>query len=312
MRMAAPVILMYHAISPDDGDPFGIRVRPSRFEQQLRWLRRRGRIGTSVSQLLAARQRFDARRLVGLSFDDGYADFTEYALPLLHRYGFSATIFVPAGLLGKTSDWDPDGPRKRVLSGPQLRMIAHAGIEIGSHGFRHRSLLGSSDAELAEEVETSRAMLRDLTGQPVTGFSYPYGHLDERAVSAVQAAGYSYGCSVWATEFAGQYALAREYIRQSDSPRSLWDRGLRHWLKHEYQGPGAATLRAAGYAAKRAAGRSAGRPAECSDTDGMQPTPSALAPGPGGSRPGIELGHATEPVLHRATWRVYPSSTHRF
>jgi len=312
MRMAAPVILMYHSISPDDDDPFGIGVRPSRFEQQLRWLRRRGRTGTSVSQLLAARQRFDARRLVGLSFDDGYADFTEYALPLLHRYGFSATIFVPAGQLGKTSDWDPEGPRKRVLSGPQLRMIAHAGIEIGSHGFRHRSLPGLSDAELAEEVGTSRAMLRDITGQPVTGFSYPYGHLDERAVSAVQAAGYSYGCSVRATEFAGQYALAREYMRQSDSPRSLWNRGLRHWVKHEYQGPGAATLRAAGYAAKRAAGRSAGRPAECSETNSNQPAPSALVPRLRGGRDSIWLGHATEPVLHGATWRVYPCSTRRF
>lgn len=288
--MAAPVILMYHSISPGDDDPFGVAVRPSRFEQQLRWLRRRGRTGTSVSQLLAARQRFDARRLVGLSFDDGYADFTEYALPLLHRYGFSATIFVPAGQLGKTSDWDPEGPRKRVLTRPQLRMIAHAGIEIGSHGFRHRSLPGISDAELAEEVETSRAMLRDITGQPVTGFSYPYGHLDERAVSAVQAAGYSYGCSVWATDFAGQYALAREYMRQSDSPRSLWNRGLRHWLKHEYQGPGAATLRTAGYAAKRAARRSAGHPAERSETNGNQPTPSALASGPGGDRSGILVG----------------------
>ncbi len=267
MRMAAPVILMYHSISPDDDDPFGIRVRPSRFEQQLRWLRRRGRIGTSVSQLLAARQRFDARRLVGLSFDDGYADFTEYALPLLHRYGFSATIFVPAGQLGQISDWDPEGPRKRVLTRPQLRMIAHAGIEIGSHGFRHRSLPGLSDAELAEEVETSRAMLQDIAGQPVTGFSYPYGHLDERAVSAVQAAGYSYGCSVRATEFAAQHALAREYMRQSDSPRSLWNRGLRHWVKHEYNGPGAATLRAAGYAAKRTVGHPARRHARCAGPD---------------------------------------------
>jgi peptidoglycan/xylan/chitin deacetylase (PgdA/CDA1 family) len=259
--MPAPVILMYHSVSPNDDDPFGVTVRPSRLEQQLRWLRRAGRTGTSVGQLLAARERFAARRLVGLSFDDGYADFIEYALPLLHRYGFSATMFVPAGQLGKANDWDPEGPRKRVMTVPQLRAIAKAGIEIGSHGFRHRSLPGTSGAELAEEIESSRAMLRDITGQAVTGFSYPYGHLDERAVSAVQAAGYGYGCSAWPTEFAGRYALAREYMRQSDSPRSLWNRGLRHWLKHEYHGPGAATLRTA--------------------------APAALVPGPGGDRAGI-------------------------
>jgi peptidoglycan/xylan/chitin deacetylase (PgdA/CDA1 family) len=269
--MAAPVILMYHSISPADDDPFDITVRPPRFEQQLGWLRRTGRTGTSVGQLLAARDRFDARRLVGLSFDDGYADFIEYALPLLQRYGFSATMFVPAGQLGKANDWDPEGPRKRLMTAPQLREIADAGIEIGSHGFRHRSLPDTPDAELAEEIETSRAMLRDITGQPVTGFCYPYGHLDARAVGAVQAAGYGYGCSVWPTEFAGPYALAREYMRQSDSPRSLWNRGLRHWLKHEYQGPGAAAVRSAGRAA----------------TQRSQQTPATLASSAGKDREGL-------------------------
>jgi peptidoglycan/xylan/chitin deacetylase (PgdA/CDA1 family) len=280
--MAAPVILMYHSISPGDDDPFDITVRPARFEQQLRWLRRTGRSGTSVGQLLAARDRFDARRLVGLSFDDGYADFIEYALPLLQRYGFSATMFVPAGQLGKANDWDPEGPRKPVMTRPQLREIADAGIEIGSHGYRHRSLPDTSAAELAEEIETSRAMLRDIAGQPVGGFCYPYGHLDERAVSAVQAAGYGYGCSVWPTEFAGQHALAREYIRQSDSPRSLWKRGLRHWVKHEYHGPGAAALRAAGRTAARGAGGGPGSGAGGgADTDRNQPTPTSLGTSPG-------------------------------
>ena len=268
--MAAPVILMYHSISPDDDDPFDIRVRPPRFEQQLRWLRRTGRIGTSVSQLLAARDRFDARRLVGLSFDHGYADFIEHALPLLQRYAFSATMFVPAGQLGQESGWDPEDPRKRLMSGPQLREIADAGIEIGSHGFRHWSLPGASDAELAEEIGTSRAVLREITGQPVTGFCYPYGHLDERAVSRVRAAGYGYGCSIWPTGFAGQYALPREYMRESDSTRSLWHRGLRLWLEHEYRGPGAGALRVA--------------------THRNQPAPATLVPSRGNRDEGVQLG----------------------
>lgn len=265
--MAAPVILMYHSISPDDDDPFDITVRPARFEKQLRWLRRTGRTGTSVGQLLAAQHTGDARRLVGLSFDDGYADFIDYALPLLQRYGCTATMFVPADQLGKANDWDPEGPRKPIMTAQQLRQIADVGIEIGSHGFHHRSLPETSDLELADEIETSRARLQDITGQPVSGFCYPYGHLDARAVGSVQDAGYSYGCSVWPTEFTGQYALAREYMRESDSARSLWNRGLRHWLKHEYRGPGSAALRAA--------------------TNRGQPTPAALRSSPVKHREGF-------------------------
>ena len=240
---AMPAILMYHSISPCQEDPYDITVRPERFDQQMRWLRRAGRQGTSVGQLLEARRRGAASGLVGLSFDDGYADFLDYALPVLERYGFRATMFVPAGQLGGSNDWDPEGPRKAVLAAAQLRQIAQAGIEVGSHGFRHRSLPASTDADLAQEIRGSRDILRDLSGQEVAGFCYPYGHVNGRVIGSVKGAGYSYACAVWETGFAGRYALPREYMRDTDSPRSLWARGARRWLKQEYGGPGSRALR---------------------------------------------------------------------
>ena len=151
---------------PYEDDPYDITVRPERFDQQMRWLRRAGRRGTSVRQLLDAHRRGAAHGLVGLSFDDGYADFTEYALPVLQRFGFGATMFMPAGLLGADNAWDPEGPRKPLLSAGQLRQVAAAGIEVGSHGFRHLSLPASSDADLAREIGESRDILREVTGQP--------------------------------------------------------------------------------------------------------------------------------------------------
>lgn len=69
-----PAIAMYHSVSPYEQDPYLVTVSPARFEQQMHWLRRRGLRGVSVSELLAARERGRARRLVGLTFDDGYAE----------------------------------------------------------------------------------------------------------------------------------------------------------------------------------------------------------------------------------------------
>jgi peptidoglycan/xylan/chitin deacetylase (PgdA/CDA1 family) len=250
---AVPAILMYHSVCPYEDDPYDITVRPERFDQQMRWLRRAGRRGTSVRQLLDAHRRGAAHGLVGLSFDDGYADFIEYALPVLQRLGFGATMFMPAGLLGADNAWDPDGPRKPLLSAAQLGQVAAAGIEVGSHGFRHLSLPASSDADLAREIGESRDILRKVTGQAVDGFCYPYGHLDERVIDGVARAGYAYGCAVWDTEFAGRYALPREYIRDTDSPGSLWARGARRWLKQEYRGPGSRALRGATRAGVRTA-----------------------------------------------------------
>ena len=104
------------------------------------------------------------RGLVGLSFDDGYADFAEYALPVLRRYGFTATVFVIAGRMGGDNA-DAAGPRKPLLDADQVAGLAEAGVEIGSHGLMHVSLPAAHRA-LAAETGGSRRILQDVTGQP--------------------------------------------------------------------------------------------------------------------------------------------------
>ena len=214
--------LMYHSVASGQDDPYQLTVRPERLGKQLCSLRRLGRTGVSVSTLLEARQRGSQERLVGLSFDDGYADFAENALPVLQRYGFTATLFVIAGRLGGSNEWDSKGPRKALLTADQVREVAAAGVEIGSHGLHHVSLPTVGDSDLASEIQESRRILQELTGQEVRGFCYPYGHLDERAVKAVEAAGYDYACAIWDSQFAGRYAIRRTYVRDGDSPQLLW------------------------------------------------------------------------------------------
>ncbi len=108
-----PMVLMYHSVEPYQADPYLVTVSPPRFEQQMRWLARRGLRGTSVRDLLAARAAGAGKGLVGLTFDDGYADFARHALPVLQRFGFGATVFVIAGRLGGDNAWDPRGRANR-------------------------------------------------------------------------------------------------------------------------------------------------------------------------------------------------------
>ena len=184
-----PAIAMFHSVSPYDEDPYLVTVTPERFDRQMRWLRRRGLRGVSVGELMSASRHGAGRELIGLTFDDGYADFIEYALPVLARYGFGGTVFPIAGRLGGLNDWDARGPRKPLMSADQVRKAADAGIEIGSHGLRHVSLPGLAEAALAAEAAESRAILTETTGREVTGFCYPYGYLDASSVAAVQQAG---------------------------------------------------------------------------------------------------------------------------
>lgn len=253
-----PPVLMYHSVSPCPDDPYLITVSPARFGQQLAWLRRRGLRGVSMAGLLAARRAGCGAGLVGLTFDDGYADFLEFALPALRRCGFGATVFPVAGRLGGQNDWDAEGPRKQLMSAAQVREVAAAGIEIGSHGLRHTDLTGASPAGLAAETGESRGLLQEASGQEVAGFCYPYGHLDARVAAAVRAAGYAYACAIWRSPGTGPHAIPRLYAGASDTGWRLWAKGLRHWLTWDYRGPGA--VRVARLAAPAGTSPDAGAP----------------------------------------------------
>src|SRR5262245_45277787 len=95
-----PFVLMSHSVADRDSDPYRITVTPDRFTRQMRWLARHRLRGVAMGELLGAAQRGSTKGLVGLTFDDGYADFPRHVVPVLARFGFTATVFVVAGRLG--------------------------------------------------------------------------------------------------------------------------------------------------------------------------------------------------------------------
>ncbi|MGW0391176.1 polysaccharide deacetylase family protein [Streptomyces sp. NPDC003042] len=234
-RAAPPWVLMYHSVAeftdPAE-DPYGITVTPHALEAQLLWLRARGLRGVSVRELLRAHAAGHGRGLVGLTFDDGYTDFLTRALPLLRSYECTATLFVLSGRLGADNVWDPLGPRKPLLTDEEIREVAAAGQEIGSHGLLHQDLTTAADDVLQQELRGSRELLAELTGTLPEGFCYPYGYLDARVVEATRAAGYGYACGIDPGRFAGRYALPRTHISQADGGGRLRIKQLRHRVRH--------------------------------------------------------------------------------
>jgi peptidoglycan/xylan/chitin deacetylase (PgdA/CDA1 family) len=224
-------VLIYHSVDDFRHDPYRLTVSPGRFDQQMRWLHSTGRRGVSMVQLLDARAAGTATGLVGLTFDDGYSDFTEKVQPILESYGFTATVFVVAGLIGGRNRWDADAPSKPLLTAAQLRSLAGSGIEIGSHGTTHQKLTGMTAAELATEVGQSRTVLEDLLQEPVQGFCYPYGAFERGTVAAVDRAGYRYAAAVGHSRLCGRLALPRSYVGERDSGWRLRAKRVRHGLR---------------------------------------------------------------------------------
>lgn len=93
-RKAEPrfVILCYHRVGLA-GVPLYSKLDPGVFESQMRYLRKYYRV-LSLTEVLGEQQRpVSARPAVAVTFDDGYRDLFDYALPALQKYSIPATIF---------------------------------------------------------------------------------------------------------------------------------------------------------------------------------------------------------------------------
>jgi peptidoglycan/xylan/chitin deacetylase (PgdA/CDA1 family) len=225
-----PWVLMYHSVTDYEADPYQVTVRPQRLDRQLAWLRRRGLRGVSVDRLLRARRDGTAGRMVGLTFDDGYADFVTEVLPLLARHDCTATVYVVASEIGGHNRWDEPGPRKPLMTVRDVQRAAAAGMEIGSHGWTHVRLPELTAGRLYDEVNRSRRLLAETVGAPVTGFCYPYGAAGEREVRAVVDAGYDYACAVHPSPLNGRHALPRTFVGDRDTSWRLFAKRVRHRL----------------------------------------------------------------------------------
>lgn len=99
-------ILIYHRVL-DRPDPlFPGEVDRALFERQLRLLK----CFYTVLPLPVALQRLRdgsaPQRAACITFDDGYADNAEHALPLLRQYGLHATFFIATGYLNGGQMWN--------------------------------------------------------------------------------------------------------------------------------------------------------------------------------------------------------------
>lgn len=99
------IVLGYHRIADDTWDPLGLCVSPVNFRQQLEVLRDRYMLiplRTFVDKLASGEQMAE---FATLTFDDGYRDFIDKAMPELQRFGIPATVFISTGFSGGTFWW---------------------------------------------------------------------------------------------------------------------------------------------------------------------------------------------------------------
>jgi peptidoglycan/xylan/chitin deacetylase (PgdA/CDA1 family) len=178
-----PLVLAYHAVAraPFDGMAAEMVVTADALAEEVRRLQRLGRRFVPASQA--------AGDAAVLTFDDGWADALTVAAPLLAELGVPATFYVSPGLFGNTEDsgYSPEG---RVLTVGEACELHALEFELGAHSLHHPDLTSVDDDVLRAELEGSKSIIEDITGEECRTFAYPFGLHDARVRAAARAAGY--------------------------------------------------------------------------------------------------------------------------
>lgn len=184
-------ILAYHKV--DRKFEWGVtRLYPFQFEQQMRFLKRRGGRVVTLGECLSRNEQ-DGSTVI--TFDDAYKELIENAFSIMDCHAFRGTIFVVTDFVGKENIWDVNlGYRTFVhLDWEDLRALVERGYEIGSHSHTHPDLTRISAAMAIEELSISKKILEDRLGIPVRYVSYPFGRYSETVKRIAMECGYEGG-----------------------------------------------------------------------------------------------------------------------
>jgi peptidoglycan/xylan/chitin deacetylase (PgdA/CDA1 family) len=194
------VILLYHHISRLSPKTLirGLYTTPGRFEWQIKWLLSHGFQFTTFERSDPDTFFSSSSRKVILTFDDGSVSVFKNGFPILDKLGIPAVLFPISSFIDKKEITIPSSTDRTPLSfvsKDQIRKLANAGWEIGSHLHTHRPATELSDTEIGSEMKESRSILEDISEKPVITLAYPYGIYDKRTLKLASDCGYIFGLS---------------------------------------------------------------------------------------------------------------------
>jgi len=166
-------------VSPIDSQYY---VRPEKFEDQMKLLHDWEYTVIPIELLVKAIEEGAELppRPVIITFDDGDLSVYETAFPIMQKYELTGVVYIVGNYM------DTDG----YMTAGQIKELAAAGWEIGSHSRSHRDLTRLGTPILRQEIHQAKRDLEGATGVQATTFAYPFGFMNDSVGSQVHAAGF--------------------------------------------------------------------------------------------------------------------------
>ncbi len=173
---------------------------PVVFAQQMRFLSENGFTPIGVGDALKCLNGCSPKveKPVAITFDDGYRDFYTEGFPILERYGFTATMYLPTAYIG-TAERRFKG--LDCLTWSHVRELHRGGVEFGGHTVTHPRLREMAREEIEHELVNSKSRIEDEIQCPVKSFAYPYAFPEtdrpyrQMLRASLESSGYEHGVS---------------------------------------------------------------------------------------------------------------------
>ncbi|GAB5399702.1 MAG: polysaccharide deacetylase family protein [Aureisphaera sp.] len=161
---------MYHKVDPVLSH--GLTIAVSKLEDQFQYLTEQGYRSYHLSELESLTQLTEKKNVV-ITFDDGYVNQLDYALPLLKKYNLKATFFIPLKYVGDQDQWN-DTPEP-IMDVDSLRNIPTDLVELAYHSYAHKMYSELSMAEIDKDTKQAFESVKELQLSLHPSLAYPYG-----------------------------------------------------------------------------------------------------------------------------------------
>lgn len=194
-------ILFYHRIA--DGNPNPWTMDCQSFERQIDWLTENFDVVSLAEAQRRIRSGANDRPTAVVTFDDGYAENCDFALPLLLDRELPFVYYVTSGNVLSGEPFPHDvalGQPLEPNSAADIQALAEAGIEIGAHTRTHADLGNVTTQQLHDEIVGSKIDLEQMIGQLVCHFAFPFGqhqNLTQAAFRIAHQAGFATASSAY-------------------------------------------------------------------------------------------------------------------
>jgi len=254
--------LFYHRVADTNLNPW--TITHDDFQRQIDWFQENFEIVDLRESQRRIKSGFNDRPTLSITFDDGYSENCDFALPMLIERRIPVTYFVTTFHTVQQQAFPHDVERGAPLpvnTVASLRALDQAGIEIGAHTRTHPDLgRVTCPVQLADEVITSAREMEKLIGRKIEYFAFPYGqvcNLNPEVFEMLRKAGFLGVCSAYGgwNEIGGNEFHIQRIHGDPDFAR------IKNWLTYD---PRIKTVERYDYVSELKKLRSEGKPVELS------------------------------------------------